>query len=539
MRYQDFIVGLGPETADGIQVKAFCALAGDARGWLRLPCSPGAVAERFAALGSGAGGGRPPGERRHFGAEPTAPAAPDLGWSAQELGTVLFEAVFSGPVRSLLDHSLGSLGRDGAQGLRIKLTLDLDDPLQLELHGLPWELLHKADTGDLLGLSRRTPVVRYLELQRPVPPIPLPEGLRVLVVSPQPHGVPDLDLARECQELESLGRTMSGLDVDFLKPVASLGALRRALLERETHVVHFMGHARFESESGRGQLLLERSHGGVDPVSAKALAAVLKDFPSVQLVVLNACNTARAGAAGAGSPFMSLAPALMQNGLAGVLAMQLPISDAGAIELSQTFYERVVAGDPVDAAAAEARQAIHASQPGSVEWAIPALFLRVPDGAVFKLREDPAEQVLQVCSRSIEQFRVGAYDDAADALRKRLVDDPEQGLPKVVLGIALARGRSLRRLPYQTAQEMHRLFGAALASEDGRAPAAAALLALKVDYFQAGSVREPPPSSVELRTLLEDASLTATEAQLLGCLSLGPRALEVLVEAGIHQGESR
>jgi len=531
VRSEDFIVELGPETAQGIRVKARCA-AGEETSWFRLPCPARRIAERFAAMVRAGQAANPDGAGRHVGGAPAREASAVDGWSAKDLGSALFDAVFSDPIGPLLYTRLGALGGDESRRLRIKLMLDLADPVQRELHGLPWELLYREHTGDFLGSLRRTPVVRYLELPRPVPPVQCPETLRVLVVAPRPVGAAGLDLERECRNLVALAGSVSGLDVETVEP-ASLGELRRALLEREVHVVHFMGHGRFEAEPGRGLLLLERPDGGAEAVAADSFATVLKGFPSVRLVVLNACETGRAGDGGVGHPFMGVAPALMQGGLAAVLAMQLPISDSGAIALSEAFYRRIVAGDPVDVAANEARHAMFAREPESVEWAVPVLFLRVPDGALFQLRTGRSERVTELCTRSAAQLRSGRYDDAASALREGLSEAPDRGLLGVALGIALTRGRSLRRLQYRTAEEMHGLFSTALSSEEGRALAAAALLALKADYFKPASVREPPPSSAELLGLLEGASLTPAEAELLSCLELGDRARQALEEAKI------
>jgi len=539
VHYENFIVELGPETADGIRVKVSCAWAGEERGVLRLPCPLEEIVARFAEMAHGGEAAHPAGADRHFGDEPSGPVSVLDGWGADEIGAALFEAVFAEPVRSVLDQCLGRLGHDESQGLRFQLKLDLTDPVQVELHGLPWELLYRAQTGERLGLSRRTPVIRYLELPRAVPPVQRPEALRVLVAAPEPAGVPPLAVSRERENLVSLAASVDGLEVESLE-TASLGALRRALLEHETHVVHFMGHGQFEPASGRGFLVFERPNGEPERVAAESLAAVLRDFPSVRLVVLNACESARAGSGGGlDSPFTSLAPALMQGGLAAVFAMQRPISDDGAIALSEAFYRRLAAGDPVDAAAAEARQAMFTRAPESVEWAIPVLFLRASGGSPFQLLENPEQSRADLCARSAAQLRSGSYDEAASELRARLVEAPTQGLAGVALGIALARGRNLRRLPFQTAREMHRLFAEALATEDGRRLAAAALLALKAEYFQPGAVREPPPPSAELLGLLAGASLTSEEEQLLGCLPLGDRARRLFEKAGIHGGTDR
>lgn len=531
MRYEDFIVELGPETAEGIQVRARCLLQGEESGWLQLPAPPRAIAERFAEMAAEEAGV----PERHVAVEPSAPSSVLAGWGAEEIGSALFDAVFSGKVRNLWERCHGAVGHGDLQGLRLKIKLDLGDPVQVGLHGLPWELLYQAHAGDYLALIRETPVVRYLALSRPVSSPESPEALRVLAVAAEPRGLPPLHVAEELEALVDLGRSVSRLEVDPVKP-ATLGALRSKLVERKPHVVHFMGHGQVEPVSGRGLLAFEGPDGELDGVSADSLASVLKGSPSLRLVVLNACETARAGAGGADGAYAGLAPALVRGGLSAVLAMQLPVSDAGAIAFSGEFYRRLVAGDPVDVAATEGRKELHSGRRSSVEWAVPALFLRVPDGALFQLRKSRSERVLEDCGWSAALLEAGSYDEAISELRKGLSDAPERGHLRVALAIALARGRSLRRLTFRTAQEMHQELGRALSAEDGQALAASALLALKADYYQPSAVREPPPTSAELHLLLKEAPLTDAESRLLACLELGKPARRALEEAGIDGG---
>ena len=72
----------------------------------------------------------------------------------------------------------------------------------------------------------------------------------------------------------------------------------------------------------------------------------------------------------------NVASSLVLGGMPAVVAMQLPISDQAAITFSRTFYQCLAAGEPVDAAVAEGRQAIHSENPAAFEWATPILFLR-------------------------------------------------------------------------------------------------------------------------------------------------------------------
>lgn len=493
MTFDDFVLQLGRDSARGFEVRAACRLAGEDRGRLVLPLAVGAVESRFAAAA----------HPRHRGA----------GDSDCDLGTALFESVFGDEsVRGLLDGSLSRLDGEARGGLRIQIQIDPDDAELMRLHALPWELLHRR--GEYLALSRRTPIVRYLELPRAVARLDLPPVVRVLALAPELRRQPALDQRSERTALEALARSSGRLTVDFVDP-ADLGALRRALIEKDVHVLHLMGHADFDPLHGRGVIGMERVDGGAEPVRAEALIAVVSDAPSLRLVVLNACNTGRAGGEIESKPFLAFAPALMRAGLPAVLAMQQPISDRSAIAFSQALYRHLAAGDPLEAAVAEGRQAIHARNPLSLEWAVPVLFLRASPPT-------PAQR-----PRGREHLRVGNYDEAIHELRQEVAEMPDRGLPRVALGVALGRGRPLRRLTYATAKEMHALFASALPAAESRGPAAAALLALKVDYFDRNAVHEPSPSRDVVLAALAGASWES-EGWLLAQLGVSDETREAL-----------
>jgi hypothetical protein len=99
---------------------------------------------------------------------------------------------------------------------------------------------------------------------------------------------------------------------------------------------------------------------------------------SLRLVVLNCCEGARGTADdGRASP----AAALVQCGIAAVVAMQFPISDSAAIQLAGGFYDKLADGWPLEAALTFARQMIQVKSP--TEWGIPALFTSVKSGQLF------------------------------------------------------------------------------------------------------------------------------------------------------------
>ena len=62
--------------------------------------------------------------------------------------------------------------------------------------------------------------------------------------------------------------------------------------------------------------------------------------------------------------------------------MQFEISDPAALVFSQSFYQGIADGLPIDVATVEARRAMFA-EGNEIEWATPVLYLRSPDGRVF------------------------------------------------------------------------------------------------------------------------------------------------------------
>lgn len=538
MRYEDFVIQLGPETPRGVEVRGSCPVAGEARVHVVLPLSEAGLAERFAeAVRAGAAPGEGAAESRDLEPADAPGSGQPMAENARRVGSALFEAVFRGPIRRLLERSLARLEGDDHLGLRIRLQLDLADELQVRLHSLPWELLYKAETGDFLGLSRRTPIVRYLELARAVRSPALSGSLRVLALAPEPADQPILDLRAERQDLETLETTTPGLEVSFLE-APELGALRRALVEREFHVLHVMGHGQLDPQTGRGVVHLEGGDGRTEAVDAAALVAVVGDFPSLRLAVLNACSTGRAGEGVGVDAFSGVAPALMRAGLPAVVAMQRPITDAAAIAFGKALYARLVAGDPVDAAVSEGRQAIHASTPTSHEWSVPALFTRTGAEVIFGSTESACAPSTRLDRPGIDHLRAGNFEEAIQRFRHELAASTNRGICSVALGVALARGRRLRQLPYRTAQEMHRLLARALTSTDAERVGAAALLALKIDYFEANAVREPPPTREDLLAVLGGGSWNEEEERLLSCLTVSDKTREAFGRAGLPGGRT-
>jgi tetratricopeptide (TPR) repeat protein len=314
-------------------------------------------------------------------------------WAEAALGEELFVRLFQGEILRLYERSLGLL--DGEPEARLRLEIVLDPRLAV-LQRLPWELMRQPGTPAALALGRKSPVVRYLKVPQPIYAAGRPAVLRILAVAAHP-GHSCLELSRELCHLREACEG-SGL-AEVVEPAApTLDALRRALLETPCHVLHFMGHGGSVSGQGERVLFFEDGDGGSMPVRGADLASKLADFSSLRLAVLNACESGASSAAdgsaeSAFDPFAGVATSLVLGGLPAVVAMRLPIADRAAIAFSRAFYLRLAAGDPVETAVSEGRQALHSLDPRGNDWAIPALFLRTPDGELFPDRDIDAEEL--------------------------------------------------------------------------------------------------------------------------------------------------
>jgi len=157
--------------------------------------------------------------------------------------------------------------------------------------------------------------------------------------------------------------------------------LRSKLRRSEVHVLHFIGHGKFDKDTEEGTLLFEDEMGVSRPVTAEQIRVMIGDNLSVRLVVLNACEGAQLAKTDA---FASVAMALVQSGIPAVLAMQFEITGDAAVLFSSEFYRSLADGYPVDAAVSEGRKGIF-TELGTVEWGTPVLLMRASDGLIFDL----------------------------------------------------------------------------------------------------------------------------------------------------------
>lgn len=336
--------------------------------------------------------------------------------AGRQLGSALFEAVFSGDIALAWSRSRDLAAAQG-QGLRLRLHL-ADAPA---IAGLPWELLHDQRSNTYLAQSERTPVVRFLDVPHVQPPLPVEGALQILVVISSPTDHPDLNVEAEWEHVqEALSRKIDSGRVQVHRlPAPTMTELGRWLRQHRVHVLHFIGHGDYDDRLDAGVLYFCDEYSRSSPVTASVLGPYVHDHDPLRLIVLNSCRSASVDST---DYFGGMAQGLVQQHASAVVAMQFPITDRAAASFTGEFYGAVADGFPVDQAVTYARKALLAGY--GAEWATPTVFLNTGDGQVFDPVEAPTEM-----GETTEQAEVES-DTTADEIAP--VDEADIGLPPAV-----------------------------------------------------------------------------------------------------------
>lgn len=308
----------------------------------------------------------------------------------KNIGTKIYQTFLPGDIGRIFEHLFSLLNR---QKLR-QLLLVISSPVPAVLN-VPFEMMRKDEQEDPFSLQRDSFLLAHtieaslegFELQgigSLAPP------LRMLFVSALPVDLPEddrlIEIERE-QELliEAVGDLISEqkVVVEFLE-IASLEEIDRALSKGAHNIVHVSGHGAHLDVSDQpvGVLFLEDEAGNKVEVRGSELAERLNKHGSVKLVVLSACETARAEEFGT-------AGALIKAGLPAVLAMHYPVSDSAATLFTSAFYEGLCRGDSLARCLFHARHQVYAheqkaikealdqgeTEPQPSEWMTPFLYL--------------------------------------------------------------------------------------------------------------------------------------------------------------------
>jgi hypothetical protein len=173
----------------------------------------------------------------------------------------------------------------------------------------------------------------------------------------------DLPAKREKGELQDAKATWAGFK-QMLEDLDRKG--------KSPHVIHFVGHGVCESRVG-GQIAFADEHYGQSWVNGEDLAGVLRQYDSVKLVFLQACESAMPtpDVHGPYEAMSDVAHSLAEASIPAVVAMQSKVEIATANNFASTFYDSLVHMMPVYQAVQKGRQSIS----DKVASGIPVLYL--------------------------------------------------------------------------------------------------------------------------------------------------------------------
>jgi hypothetical protein len=164
---------------------------------------------------------------------------------------------------------------------------------------------------------------------------------RILILAANPKTTPRLRLDEEVREIEEgLQRAKHRERFDIRsKWAVRFRDIRRALLDYEPHIVHFVGHGEKKG------IALEDESGFAKFLSVKALSGLFKLLPQIECVILSACYSASHTSA-------------INEHIDYVIGMPKAIEDEAAIEFSVGFYDALGAGKSVEKAFEFGRSAV-------------------------------------------------------------------------------------------------------------------------------------------------------------------------------------
>ena len=299
-------------------------------------------------------------------------------WDLEDIrvfGQLLHRRLFPGEVWAWIEEQI----RDrGDAVVRLQLAFPAD-AASSRLAALPWEYLCTPDRDGNEG--RLLVLTPGLLLSRSVPPgtperaIIDIEQARILPVVGDAHS--DWLGPVDYQEaLDSI--TASGARADFTVLDAAVEVTRDVLVERvadqRPHVVHYIGHGRFQPDTGKGALALRADDGGTAWVDEDRLVdGLCTDRWAPTIVILHACEGGRNDYE---YRHAGLAPALVRQGVQCVVAMQYPVTNQTAIQFSTALYDALADRQYLDEAVHTARRRVWNATDDARLLGVPMIYQR-------------------------------------------------------------------------------------------------------------------------------------------------------------------
>jgi CHAT domain len=295
-----------------------------------------------------------------------------LDGAVVEEARAFYAAIFADELRDVLVR-LGEASKEGPLLVRLFAA-------DRALASIPWEALCRPGTSEgFVGTDPRVLFARGVTSSEPWEPREVQGAVRVLAIAPGSD-------ARAVEVLrEALAPSIETGEIEWLEPILGPDIGARVLFDKlrrgkSPHVVHFLGHGGVDL-AGKPSLRLADDEDGEEVwITAEAFGRELSASfcEELRLVVLEACEGAKAGA------FGSAAEILARAGADAVVAHLWPVKTDVARTCSTEIYRALTArerreGD-VGASVAAARRTLLA---GSAEAFSPVLYLRGASSVIF------------------------------------------------------------------------------------------------------------------------------------------------------------
>ena len=238
-------------------------------------------------------------------------------------GAVLWGALLPGPlsakVRETVEHNELTV-----------VKLDVPEDLQ----SLPWESLYDS-TLRAISCHQKISLIHCRSLGVATAAPNKTDRLGILVVIPEGSG---LDVNKEWENLRiSVAKLGNAVEVVPLRGQVTPDVFSKRLRSRTWNVVHFIGHGRLNDSYVEIRL---NNDAGEEMWRNAEQFAMLFQGARVDACVLNCCYGGAANVA----TMDRLAPALMDAGVRGVVAMRYPLNDKEANNFSLSFYDHLLQG---------------------------------------------------------------------------------------------------------------------------------------------------------------------------------------------------
>ena len=322
-------------------------------------------------------------------------------------GSHLYKVLFNGEIdvafKSVYDKF------EGQKNISLRLVLEFE-PEAKELANLPWEYIYFPDKenerGFQIATESRLILTRHVPLKISEKDLkPREKPLRICIVVSQPKDENEVKSDDVIKAMEDLKKERPG-DIDLSRiSQPDNKSFGKEIEKLEPHVLHFIGHGKWDRENRKGKLAFVSTETGKAVwIDDKSFSDYFKDFQP-RLIFLHACQGARSESY---EGFSGIALQLVYSKVPAVVAMQYPIENKVAIEFANKFYQSIGEGKPVDVAVQEGRRELgmyldeeHFS---SRAFGSPVVYLQSAEGLIIA-ESQPAQK-----TEKIETVLTGKVD---------------------------------------------------------------------------------------------------------------------------------